>query len=59
LIVTLEIILREFDQFIDAFAGAPNGEAPGGIHIGSAGIVIINLPCEQFQDALCGFWCWR
>jgi hypothetical protein len=43
-------------EFIDAFAGAPSGEAPGGVHIGPAGMVIVNLPCEKFQDALCGFW---
>jgi hypothetical protein len=50
-------------EFIDAFAGASSGEAPGGVQIGPAGMVIVNLPCEEFQDALSGFWCgceeWR
>jgi hypothetical protein len=38
---------------------APGGEAPGGVLRGPAGTAIVNLPCETFQDALCGFWCRR
>ena len=36
-------------------SGAPGGEAPGGIHVGPAGMVVVDLAGEEFQDALCGF----
>ena len=26
-----------------------------GLGIGPAGMIVVNLPCEKFQDALCGF----
>jgi hypothetical protein len=40
-------------EFIDALAGAPGSEAPVGVHIGAAGMVIVDLASEEFQDALC------
>ena len=42
-------------KFVDALAGAPGGEAPGGVHIGPAGMIVVDLAGEEFQDALCGF----
>jgi len=30
-------------ELIDAFAGAPAGEAPGGVHIGPVDMIIVNL----------------
>jgi hypothetical protein len=41
-------------EFIDGLAGAPGGEAPGGVHIGAAGMIVVDLSCEKFQNALCG-----
>lgn len=46
-------------EFIDALAGAPGGEAPRGVHIGAAGMIVVNLSGKKFQDALCGFRCGR
>ena len=42
-------------EFIDGLAGAPSGEAPGGVHIGPAGMIVVNLSCKKLQDALRGF----
>jgi hypothetical protein len=42
-------------EFLDAFAGAPGSEAPGGVHIGPAGMIVVDLSCEKLQDALRGF----
>jgi|SRR5271165_2115486 len=38
-------------KLIDVFAAAPGGEAPGGVHIGSAGVIVVDLAGEEFQDA--------
>src|SRR5580704_10777535 len=45
---TLPTTIREF---IDALAGAPGGEAPCSVHIGSAGMIVVDLSCEKLQDA--------
>ena len=38
---------------------APGGEASGGVHIGPAGMIVVDLAGEEFQDALCGLRCGR
>jgi hypothetical protein len=42
-------------EFIDALAGAPGGEAPGGVHIGPAGMVVVDLPREKFRTRFAAF----
>jgi len=61
-----EIVLQVLDEsgdmerldageLVDVFTVAPGGEAAGGIDIGSAGIVVIDLSREEFQDAFRSF----
>ena len=42
-------------KLINIFLRAPGGEAPGGVHIGPAGMIVVNLSCKKLQDALRGF----
>ena len=40
-------------EFVDALLRAPSGEAARGVHIGLAGMVVVDLGGEEFEDALC------
>jgi len=46
-------------KLIEISLSAPGGEAPGGVHVSPAGMIVIDLAGEEFQDALCGFRCGR
>jgi hypothetical protein len=41
-------------ELVDVLARAPGGEAPGGVHIGSAGVVVVDLGREKLKDTLRG-----
>jgi hypothetical protein len=46
-------------KLVEVSLSAPGGESSGGVHIGPACVIVVDLAGEKFQDALCGLWCGR
>ena len=46
-------------KLVEVSLSAPGGESSGGVHIGPACMIVVDLAGEKFQDALCGLWCGR